>query len=116
MAQVLTIATANIGVTPLVPAATPAAALSSSPTALDNTISLTGLINGTIYEWVIGDPAVWSGTPASFTASGTTKDLTNVGFIDTAKFNLRVKATVGALASVAQVLTIATANIGVTVV
>ncbi len=99
----------------LSPATTPSAALSTSPTAVDNTISLTGLVDGTIYEWEIGATPTWSGTPNSFTASGTTKDLVDAGFIDTAILNLRVKAQDGvALASAEQALTITTANIGVT--
>jgi hypothetical protein len=96
-------------------AAMPTAALSTTPAALDNTVSLTGLAESTTYEWVIGDPADWT-TPNEFTvgAGVTTKDLTNAGFVNGAKLNLRVKANAEINASAAQVLTVAASNIGVT--
>ncbi|WP_420797190.1 hypothetical protein [Acetobacterium tundrae] len=93
-------------------ATTPAAAF-GTPTALNNTVSLTGLVAGTTYEWIIGNPAVWT-APNTFTlgAGVTTKDLTDTGFVNGAKLNIRVKANAGAAVSAVQVLTVATANIG----
>ena len=110
-----TIITGNTTVYAVWKANTPTATLSASPPAVDDTVLLTGLIDGIEYEYIMTNGG-GSTAPQTFTASGTTQSFVFAGIIGDGSetLSLKVTGTANSLASDPLTLTITAVNIGVT--